>query len=686
MLKKEFSSYNAKTHEITWKLTVNQNQMALTDAAIEDILPDENWAFVQDSISPASVTAVFDGNQKMTLRLPDMQAGEGPLEITYKTKLVNNDLLKTNEQITVENTATLKGEQIPAVGVSSSAKAEIGSNVLEKSIVGKLDENLQLTWQVDVNSNLATITVPNGGQLGIEDVLQNGLSYVDGSMEVRSLNIAEDGTRTAGDALTLGTDYTVEYNAKTRQLVVRWNKGTIDSAYRLTFKTRVLVSGQYSNTVVFVGFGENSGLDAGTSTDWVSYSGGFSKLPQGMGGLQIIKTDGDTKQPLAGVKFLLTDSSGTELGVFTTDENGRIDAIIPEGEWEIEEIETLDGYVLPDTFQWTVTVKNDETATLEVQNTKSMTETTFRPEVKKKITGENVPSGKTFEFEIAAVTEHAPLPKNTTASVEDEGTAYFDPITFTAAGTYEYTITERDSGASGFTYDTAKHTMTVTAAKESGALKVISVKYDGDQDRLTITNTYEKPSEPDKPSEPSKPSGGGGGGSTKPDPKPTPEPDKPVDSTDPEPDTPTTPTEPENPSEPTTPTTPSNPSNPTPPTYPIDRVPDPNVPGAPDTIIVIDDNDVPLGEFHIEKEPDGTLIYVDDDDIPLGVRLEEIEDKTPTGGSQQTQTTASVPQTGTPVSSSMLLKILGLLILLFGATFIGDINSKRKERKNKKTH
>lgn len=665
MLKKEFGSYNAQTHEITWKLTVNQNQMALTNAAIEDTLPT-GWAFVENSIEPSNVTVTCDG-QKMTLHLPDMQAGEGPLEITYKTKLVNNNLLKTNEQITVNNTATLKGDQIPAAGVSSSATAEIGSNVLEKSIVGKLDENLQLTWQVDVNSNLATITVPDGGQLGIEDVLQSGLSYVDGSMEVCNLNIDENGTRAAGNALTLGTDYTVAYNSKTRQLVVRWNTDTINSAYRLTFKTRVLVSGQYSNTVKFVGFDENSGLDAGTSIDWVSYSGGFSNLPKNMGGLRIIKTDSETGKLLAGVKFLLTDSTGTELGVFTTGANGIIDAIISEGQWEIEEIETLDGYVLPETFKWTVTVKNNETATLNVKNDKSTTETSFRPEVTKKITGENVPAGKTFEFEIAAVTANAPLPKNTTASVTDEGTAYFDPIAFAAAGEYKYTITERDGGASGFTYDTAKHTMTVTVEKENGALKVASVKYDG-TDSLTITNTYEKPSEPSKPS-----GGGGGGGSTEPAPKPTPEPDKPVDPTDPEPDTPTTPTEPENPSEPTTPTTPttpSNPSNPTPPTYPIDRVPDPNEPGAPDTIIVIDDDDVPLGEFHIEKEPDGTLIYVDDDDIPLGVRLEKIEDDNIlTDGSQQPQTTASsVPQTGTPVSSSTLLKVLGILILLFGAT------------------
>ena len=679
MLKKEFSSYNAKTHEITWKLTVNQNQMALTGATIEDVLPNTDWAFVQDegSIRPSSVTAEFgtteDGNPKMTLHLPEMKAGDKPLEIFYKTRLAKTDLLQSNQQIKTSNTATLYGDQIPKSGVSSSAAANVGSNVLDKTTDGKLDENLQLTWQVDVNSNLATITAPNGGQLGIEDVLQNGLRYVDGSMKVCNLTIEENGTRTAGTELELNKDYTVEYNAKTRQLVIRWNKGTIDSAYRLTFQTRVLVSGKYSNTVKFVGFGEGGSLDASKHLEWVAYSGGFTKLPQGMGGLEIIKTDSISKQPLEGVKFRLTDSTTNEvLGVFTTDKNGKIDAIIPEGRWEIEEIETLPGYVLPDACKWTKTIENGKKVTLEVQNTKNSSATTFRPEVTKEITGEDVPADQTFRFEIAADTEtpDAPLPKNTIASVKGEGTTNFDPIKFTAEGTYKYTITEKNDGASGFTYDIAKHTMTVTVGTADGALKVTSVKYDEDKDGLTITNSYKKPQHSS--------GGGGGGGSTKPDPKPDPDPDKPVEPTDP--DTPTTPTEPDQPTTPTTPTTPSNPSKPTPPTYPIDRVPDPNEPNAPDPIIVIDDNDVPLGEFHREEQPDGTFIYVDDDDIPLGVRLEEIKDETPTGGSQQT-TTSSVPQTGTPWSIPMLL----LIALLFaGGTVLFGCLEKKARREEKK--
>ena len=189
-----------------------------------------------------------------------------------------------------------------------------------------------------------------------------------------------------------------------------------------------------------------------------------------------------------------------------------------------------------------------------------------------------------------------------------------------------------------------KHTLTVTVQENADGTLSASALYDGDKPALTIVNTYSRPTS----------GGGGGGGSTKPSKPDKPaELDKPTEPTTP--NQPTEPTEPDKPAEPETPTVPDNPQ--TPPHYPVDRVPDANDPDSPDTII-IDDGNTPLGEFYREKEPDGTFIYIDDDGIPLGTLLEELEEnETSTDTAEQPTQTSSIPKTGTPWSTPMLLLI-----------------------------
>ena len=68
----------------------------------------------------------------------------------------------------------------------------------------------------------------------------------------------------------------------------------------------------------------------------------------------------------------------------------------------------------------------------------------------------------------------------------------FGAITYKKAGKYHYTITETNDGRDGVSYDTAKHTVTVTVSKASDRTNKLSasVKYDGNQDSLTISNTF----------------------------------------------------------------------------------------------------------------------------------------------------------------------------------------------------
>ena len=97
---------------------------------------------------------------------------------------------------------------------------------------------------------------------------------------------------------------------------------------------------------------------------------------------------------------------------------------------------------------------------------------------------------ESFRFELKAVTENAPMPKETTVMATKENpVAVFGKLAFDKAGTYEYTITEINDGADGVAYDTAAHRIVVNVSRAENNGLTADVKYDG-APSLTVTNTY----------------------------------------------------------------------------------------------------------------------------------------------------------------------------------------------------
>ena len=127
--------------------------------------------------------------------------------------------------------------------------------------------------------------------------------------------------------------------------------------------------------------------------------------------------------------------------------------------------------------------------TLIITNTYAPAPCTANPEVTKELEGREWNDDDEFIFDIAAVTEGAPMPEVTYASAtKGNRIAVFGTIEFTEPGVYVYTITERDGGLPGVTYDTEPHTVTITVTDIGGALEAV-IDYDG-EDTLIITNTY----------------------------------------------------------------------------------------------------------------------------------------------------------------------------------------------------
>jgi pilin isopeptide linkage protein len=121
--------------------------------------------------------------------------------------------------------------------------------------------------------------------------------------------------------------------------------------------------------------------------------------------------------------------------------------------------------------------------------------TTAVPQVTKTVSGSAASSFPTFTYQIAAV-NGGPLPAKTTCTTQGAGTASFGNVTFAAAGTYKYTISEQRGQEEGWTYDPTTYTWTVTVAldAETGKLAATGALAKGDSvsaASVSFENKYE---------------------------------------------------------------------------------------------------------------------------------------------------------------------------------------------------
>lgn len=81
-----------------------------------------------------------------------------------------------------------------------------------------------------------------------------------------------------------------------------------------------------------------------------------------------------------------------------------------------------------------------------------------------------------------------------TAVNEANGTVTFDPINYTEAGEYVYTISEANNAAANVTYDTAVYTVTVTVTDNGDG--TLTAETDIPLTDITFVNTYTEPKKP----------------------------------------------------------------------------------------------------------------------------------------------------------------------------------------------
>ncbi|MEI4393166.1 FctA domain-containing protein [Streptococcus anginosus] len=124
--------------------------------------------------------------------------------------------------------------------------------------------------------------------------------------------------------------------------------------------------------------------------------------------------------------------------------------------------------------------KDDQT----FKNTYSAAKTNAQLSVKKALTGRALKDGE-FEFELKGQDDKVTQSKKNA----QDGSVTFDTIEYTKAGTYHYTITEKDTKLGGVTYDKKVIKATVTVTDNGQGQLVAQVAYE--QNDQTFTNQYQ---------------------------------------------------------------------------------------------------------------------------------------------------------------------------------------------------
>ena len=228
-----------------------------------------------------------------------------------------------------------------------------------------------------------------------------------------------------------------------------------------------------------------------------------------------------------GYRFTMTGSIEAQAGplIFSSADAStyelRCEADRSAGVTYDQRIYTLEVYVTND-MTYSVVVNNSDGSKVtdivfehEIKLLPSDPNDMPNPPVVKTVTG-NPSTESTFTFQLLAKDLSNPMPEGSTngvktVTISGSGQAVFGTWSYSAEGTYYYTVSEVNSGVRNYVYDGSVYTITDSVSASDGRLVVTRVIANSSNKQVTsytFINRYT--------------TGGGGGGSTPPTPTPPP--------------------------------------------------------------------------------------------------------------------------------------------------------------------
>ncbi|WP_315121723.1 SpaA isopeptide-forming pilin-related protein [uncultured Clostridium sp.] len=188
IISKNGNVYNASTHRITWRITVNANKIFIDKGAVvTDHIPIgqkyvAGSAKIDNGASQDGFTyteaAKGDKEKTGTLiyRFND-SIDKKAHTITFETEVTDPNVYAANVSKDYYNTATLTQPDIPTSSYTGSQK--VNSQVIQKRGINYDYVTREITWEIKVNRNQMPIT-----NAVVEDVIHEGQEFVEGSVMI----------------------------------------------------------------------------------------------------------------------------------------------------------------------------------------------------------------------------------------------------------------------------------------------------------------------------------------------------------------------------------------------------------------------------------------------------------------------------------------------------------------------
>lgn len=267
--------------------------------------------------------------------------------IETKAGRITGDTEDLAMDVTPREFSVVRGNNVD-VTTSESGFGTIKGNARGLTVSLGNDNSRLPDVKKEVQKRDGTWTEDNGGtwSIDIENVVWKVTSTIPADMETykkytitdtideRLDFVLTDDTVTVDESLNLtkGTDYTVNYDTATRVLTVDVTRSGCEKLGALEYKSKdfsfTFTTQINANAVVDEYIDNQAKLDYTNSYD-LSGDKLTNKPKVRTGGINVLKVDNDTNQPMAGVEFTLRDADGNEVpvkkdsdGYYTADATG----------------------------------------------------------------------------------------------------------------------------------------------------------------------------------------------------------------------------------------------------------------------------------------------------------------------------------------------------------------------------
>jgi hypothetical protein len=405
--------YNYQDRSLEFQLTVNQNkQENMNDYSILDTLPQNmeykgitsayTTADTADggttkntlTVTGGTVNGITESNSETPASDPARQtvkflfngdiANSKTLVFTFKVQFPDGDAVakmaldgtKTKRSFTLQNDADLFDSQSTPTSVANvTASTDVDSMMISKTILKSNPNTHRIQYQILVNKVGATLN--SGNSIPIIDTLPEGMQLISGSVSIRPVAIAPDGSYDAANSAdkenpvlptklsSTGTNYNYRISNDSSGkphgvMTVNLNGDYLTKPCMITYEIEVgtlIQGGEYANVASYNGEedSENSGGNVRATTTLQSVDEATSLATSDRAVVKIQKTDKATGVPLAGAHFavyckdstisMLKDPGDNKFAEVLTNSGGYAVFRLPLGNsYQIKEVDPPSGY------------------------------------------------------------------------------------------------------------------------------------------------------------------------------------------------------------------------------------------------------------------------------------------------------------------------------------------------------